>query len=92
VDILRYVPGCQHQMLSTGRLPVLLLLLLLAFLVTFVLTRAHTRLARSRGWGSGSVFLAGTAPFGVHGAHGESPGCAGCTSASTISAALGQCR
>ncbi len=30
-------------------------LLLAAFLVTFVLTRAYTRLARVRGWGSGSV-------------------------------------
>ncbi len=30
-------------------------LLLAAFLVTFVLTRAYTRVARARGWGSGSV-------------------------------------
>ena len=30
-------------------------LLLAAFLVTFVLTRAYTRLARTYGWGSGSV-------------------------------------
>jgi hypothetical protein len=30
-------------------------LLLVAFLVTFLLTRAYTRAARSRGWGSGSV-------------------------------------
>lgn len=29
--------------------------LLAAFLVTFVLTRAYTRIARRRGWGSGSV-------------------------------------
>jgi hypothetical protein len=36
-----------------GREPVLLLLA--AFLVTFVLTRLYTRLARVRGWGSGSV-------------------------------------
>ncbi len=36
-----------------GREP--LLLLLAAFLVTFVLTRVYTRLARLRGWGSGSV-------------------------------------
>ncbi len=36
-----------------GREP--LLLLLAAFLVTFVLTRVYTRLARVRGWGSGSV-------------------------------------
>ena len=31
------------------------LLLLGAFLVTFVLTRVYTRLSRVRGWGSGSV-------------------------------------
>jgi hypothetical protein len=30
-------------------------LLLAAFLITFVLTRAYTRVARVRGWGSGSV-------------------------------------
>ncbi len=30
-------------------------LLVLAFLITFVLTRMYTRLARTRGWGSGSV-------------------------------------
>src|SRR5262245_3441775 len=30
-------------------------LLLGAFLVTFVLTRAYTRIARARGWGSGSA-------------------------------------
>ena len=30
-------------------------LLLTAFLVAFVLTRAYTRVARARGWGSGSV-------------------------------------
>jgi hypothetical protein len=30
-------------------------LLLATFLVTFVLTRTYTRLARVRGWGSGSV-------------------------------------
>jgi hypothetical protein len=30
-------------------------LLLAAFVVTFVLTRAYTRIARVRGWGSGSV-------------------------------------
>ena len=37
----------------TGREP--LLLALLSFLVTFALTRLYTRLARVRGWGSGSA-------------------------------------
>src|SRR5262249_2301362 len=42
-----------HEMGVTGRVP--LLLLLLAFLVTFALTRLYTRLARIYGWGSASA-------------------------------------
>ena len=42
-----------QSMATSGRETVLLLLA--AFLVTFVLTRVYTRLARERGWGSGSV-------------------------------------
>jgi predicted MFS family arabinose efflux permease len=40
-------------MASDGRGP--LVLLLLAFLITFALTRLYTRLARVHGWGSGSA-------------------------------------
>jgi hypothetical protein len=42
-----------HEMGVGDRVP--LLLLLLAFLVTFALTRLYTRLARIRGWGSASA-------------------------------------
>lgn len=42
-----------HAMGVQGREPVLLLLL--AFLITFALTRVYTRLARVRGWGSASA-------------------------------------
>src|SRR5262245_17744470 len=42
-----------HEMGVSGRVP--LLLLLLAFLITFALTRLYTRLARVRGWGSASA-------------------------------------
>jgi hypothetical protein len=42
-----------HEMGVSGRVP--LLLLLLAFLITFALTRLYTRLARIYGWGSAST-------------------------------------
>src|ERR671936_2442319 len=42
-----------NEMGLHGREP--LLLLLLAFLITFALTRLYTRLARVRGWGSASA-------------------------------------
>jgi hypothetical protein len=49
---LHFVPG-YGDMVAPGREP--LVLLLFAFLVTFALTRLYTRLARVRGWGSGSA-------------------------------------
>src|SRR6266568_8285145 len=42
-----------NEMGLGGRVP--LLLLLLAFLITFTLTRLYTRLARAYGWGSASA-------------------------------------
>lgn len=53
LDVFRFIPGYQEHITDAGKEP--LLLLLLAFLITFFLTRLYTRLARSRGWGSGSV-------------------------------------
>jgi hypothetical protein len=53
VNLFRFIPGYEAQMVDTGREPVLLLLL--AFLITFALTRLYTRLARKYGWGSGAV-------------------------------------
>jgi hypothetical protein len=52
-DFFDFVPGYRHYVYAPGREP--LFFLLLAFLLTFVAVRAYTRLARSYGWGSGSV-------------------------------------
>jgi lysyl-tRNA synthetase class 2 len=52
-DIFRFIPGYSEHIVGDGKEPVLLLLL--AFLITFALTRLYTRLARRYGWGSGSV-------------------------------------
>lgn len=43
----------RDHIIDTGRQPAFLLLA--AFLITFALTRLYTRLARVRGWGSGSA-------------------------------------
>lgn len=53
MDLFRFVPGYETSIYEAGREPIFVTLL--AFLITFVLTRAYTRLARSRGWGSGHV-------------------------------------
>jgi hypothetical protein len=51
-DTVALFSGFGDRMAASGRVPVLLLLL--AFMITFFLTRLYTRLARIRGWGSGS--------------------------------------
>jgi len=53
VDAFGFIPGYRHHVVVSGKEP--LVLCLIAFLVTFALTRLYTRLARKRGWGSGSV-------------------------------------
>jgi len=53
LDVFRFIPGYSENIVGDGKEPVLLLLL--AFLITFALTRLYTRLARVYGWGSGSV-------------------------------------
>lgn len=53
LDIFRFIPGYSEHIVGDGKEPVLLLLL--AFMITFALTRLYTRLARVYGWGSGSV-------------------------------------
>lgn len=50
---LEFVPGYERHVFETGREP--LLVCLVAFLLTFAGTRAYTRLARVRGWGSASA-------------------------------------
>jgi hypothetical protein len=52
-DRFRFVPGYEHYVYEAGREPAFFLLL--AFLVTFVVVRAYTRLGRRYRWGSGSV-------------------------------------
>jgi lysyl-tRNA synthetase class 2 len=53
VNLFRWIPGYEAHIYEVGKEP--LLLLFLAFLITFVLTRLYTRLARVRGWGSASA-------------------------------------
>ena len=53
LNIFRFLPGYETNVVATGKEP--LLLLVVSFLVTFMLTRLYTRLARMYGWGSGSV-------------------------------------
>jgi hypothetical protein len=52
MDTVDFFSGFGDRMATSGRVP--LLLLLLAFVITFSLTRLYTRLARIKGWGSGS--------------------------------------
>jgi hypothetical protein len=53
LDVFHFIPGYDTNVVAAGKEP--LLLLILSFLITFALTRLYTRLARVRGWGSGSV-------------------------------------
>jgi hypothetical protein len=53
MDVFRFIPGYTHGVYQDGKEP--LLLLLLGFLITFIVTRAYTRIARVRGWGSAHV-------------------------------------
>lgn len=53
MDLFRFVPGYTDVVYHEGKEP--LFLLFLAFVVAFALTRGYTRVARKRGWGSGSV-------------------------------------
>ena len=53
IDLFRFIPGYSTHITEQGKEP--LFLCLLAFLITFALTRLYTRLARIHGWGSGSV-------------------------------------
>jgi lysyl-tRNA synthetase class 2 len=53
VRVFRFVPGYNPYVADAGKEAIFLLFL--AMLITFALTRLYTRLARSRGWGSGNV-------------------------------------
>jgi hypothetical protein len=53
VDLFRFIPGYETFVYEAGREPIFVALV--AFLICFVFTRGYTRMARIRGWGSGSV-------------------------------------
>jgi lysyl-tRNA synthetase, class II len=53
VRLFRFVPGYEPYVVDAGKEAIFLLFL--AMLITFALTRLYTRVARARGWGSGSV-------------------------------------
>jgi hypothetical protein len=53
VNVFRFVPGYETSVYEAGREPIFVALL--AFLICFAITRGYTRIARIRGWGSGSV-------------------------------------
>jgi hypothetical protein len=53
MNLFHFIPGYESYIYDADKEP--LLFAFLAFLITFALVRIYTRLARSRGWGSGSV-------------------------------------
>jgi hypothetical protein len=53
VNLFRFIPGYETHIYDEGKEP--LLFLFLAFMVAFALCRTYTRMARTRGWGSGNV-------------------------------------
>jgi hypothetical protein len=53
MNLFRFIPGYETHIYNDNKEP--LLFVFLALLITFALTRLYTRLARSRGWGSGSA-------------------------------------
>lgn len=52
MDIFKFIPGYESTIYATGREPAFVMLL--AFILTFIITRGYTRIARVRGWGSAS--------------------------------------
>lgn len=50
MDIFRFIPGYTTTIFENGREPALVMLL--AFLITFICTRGYTRIARHKGWKS----------------------------------------
>ena len=53
MNLFRFIPGYESSIFDVGREPAFLMLL--TFIVTLAGTRFYTRMARIRGWGSGSV-------------------------------------
>ena len=53
MNLFRFVPGYESAIYDEGKEP--LFFLFLAFQIAFLLTRSYTRVARRRGWGSGTI-------------------------------------
>ena len=53
MDLFEFIPGYEHRIYDAGREP--MFVTLVAFVITFALTRAYTRIARVRGWGSANA-------------------------------------
>jgi hypothetical protein len=53
VNLFRFIPGYETSVYEAGREPIFVALV--AFLICFAITRAYTRIARVRGWGSASA-------------------------------------
>ena len=53
MNLFEFIPGYTSAIYDTGRQGALVMLV--AFIVTFILTRGYTRIARVTGWGSASV-------------------------------------
>jgi hypothetical protein len=53
VNVFRFIPGYEDAIYDPGKEPIFLLFV--GFVITFVCTRAYTRIARKRGWGSASA-------------------------------------
>jgi lysyl-tRNA synthetase class 2 len=60
VYLLSFIPGYTEKIYDQGREPAFVMLA--AFLIAFIVTRTYTRVARVRGWRSGSL-------IGVHAHH-----------------------
>lgn len=53
MNLFPFIPGYETFVYEAGREPIFVALV--AFLICFIITRGYTRMARVRGWGSGSV-------------------------------------
>jgi hypothetical protein len=53
VNLFRFIPGYTDNIYDANKEP--LLFMFVAFIIAFALVRLYTRLARTRGWGSGNV-------------------------------------
>jgi hypothetical protein len=53
LDLFRFIPGYRGVIFNEGKEP--LFLSLVAFVIAFAGARGYSRLARQRGWGSGSI-------------------------------------